>query len=145
MYVTTMLMRRAPREHGPTRIEEVSESALRRWREPPEHLPERRPYRPKPLESVAELIDAAQGSPAPLPKQDSAPQLPRPTAGALYKIVYNDQLRRIAETVYGHADCAAAIKNANPTIDDIDRIFVGQIIYLPPVEDALKVLTAAKA
>ena len=136
-----LLMRRAPREHGPIRIEEVSQSALRRWREPPEHLPERKPYRPKPLEGVAPQIDAGQGSPS-HPAQDVAPQLPKPTAGALYRVVYGDQLRRIAEGVYGHADCAAAIVSANPTIDDPNRIFIGQIIYLPPINEALRVLKA---
>lgn len=139
-----ILMHRAPREYGPTRLEEVSESALRRWREPPANLPERKPYRPKPLEGVAGLIDAGQGSTAVQPDRTTVPQLPKPTAGALYKIVYGDQLRRIAEDVYGHADCADAIKNANIAIDDIDRIFVGQIIYLPPTEDALKVLPTGK-
>ena len=68
------------------------------------------------------------------------PELPKPTAGALYKVVYGDQLRRIAQTANGHADCDKAIMRANPTIDDADRIFVGQIIYLPPTEEALKVL-----
>lgn len=139
-----LLMRRAPRAHGPTRMEEVSESALRRWRESAEHLPEGRPYRPKPLDAIAGLIDAGQGAAPPRPEQHTAPELPKPMPGALYKVVYGDQLRRIAEVAYGHADCAAAIMSENPTIDDANRIFIGQIIYLPPTDDALKVLGAAR-
>lgn len=139
-----LLMRRAPRSDGPTRIEEVSESALRRWREPPENLPERKAYRPKPLDGVAGLIDAGQGAAPPGPKQHTARELPKPTPGALYKVVYGDQLRRIAEAAYHHADCAAAIMSGNPTIDDANRTFIGQIIYLPPTDHALRVLKASR-
>ena len=140
-----VLMHCAPREHGPTRMEEVSESALHRWREPAEHLPEKKPYRPKPLEGVAALIDAAAASASPPhPEPAAAPELPKPTPGALYKVVYGDQLRRIAHAAYGHADCDAAIMAANRTIDDPDRIFVGQVIYLPAADEALKVLPPAK-
>ena len=140
--IEAVVMHRAPREHGPTRVEEVSDGAIRRWREPAENLPERQPYRPKPLEAVAAALDA--GVAPPRPQADHPSALPAgtsgPVAGQLYRVVYGDQLRRLAEKLYGHADCAEAIVQANPTITDADRIFIGQIIYLPPLQEALAVL-----
>ena len=55
-----------------------------------------------------------------------------PHAGALYRVVYNDQLGKLAETVYGHAAQKQMILDANPTVTDADQIYVGQILYLPP-------------
>lgn len=130
-----LILQKAPRENGPTRIEEVSDSALRRWREPAENLPERNPYRPPPLAGVADVI--ATGAPPAKPQADHPPAPPpssgKPTPGALYKIVYGDTLRGLALHLYQHADREDAILAANPTISDPNRIFVGQIIYLPVV------------
>ncbi len=46
---------RAP---GPSALHEVSSAARLRWRESPDNLPERQPYRPAPLRSVAEQLEA---------------------------------------------------------------------------------------
>jgi uncharacterized protein (DUF2235 family) len=43
------LLIKASREHGPTNISEVSDSALQRWRAPSGALPEHQLYRPAPL------------------------------------------------------------------------------------------------
>ena len=130
------LLTRHPREHGPTRIEEVSDSAIRRWREPAEHLPERAPYRPKTLSRVAAALDAAQSGhkTASAPAGTTPSEAAKPTTGNLYKILYGDSLRALALRLYGHADFASAIVDANPSITDPDRIYVGQVIYLPPVD-----------
>ena len=137
-----LVLRRAPRKHGPTRVEEVSDSAVARWGAPADKLPERQLYRPKPLEALAAVLDAGVTPPRPQAEHPSA--LPAgtggPVAGQLYKIVYGDELRALAQKVYGHADCFTAIVQANPTITNADRIFIGQIIYLPPVEEALAAL-----
>jgi nucleoid-associated protein YgaU len=130
-----LVLRKAHRSGGPTKLEEVSDSALVRWRAPTDQLPEREPYRPKPLDSVAAAIDA--GAP-PAQPQAEHPNVPlaadrQPVPGTLYKIVYGDQLRTLADRLYGHADREDAILAANPLITDPDRIFVGQIIYLPVV------------
>lgn len=137
-----IILHRAAREGGPTHIEEVSDEALLRWRTPASDLPEGTLYRPSVLNGVAVIIET---NAPPAGKQHSHPSaLPSggrgPVGGELYKVVYGDQLRRLAERVYGHADCDQAILSANPTISDPDRIFVGQILYLPPIDEALLVL-----
>jgi hypothetical protein len=40
--------------------------------------------------------------------------------------------RKIALEAYGSVTQVVAIKDANPLIEDINQIFVGQVIYLPP-------------
>ena len=132
--IEAVILHREPRKGGPTKLEEVSAGALRRWRQPADQLPEHQQYRPIPLHGVAQAINA-QG-PDPKPQADHPSALPagtkKPLAGQLYKIVYGDQLRRIALNLYGHASAFQKIVDANPTITDPDRLFVGQIIYLPP-------------
>jgi uncharacterized protein (DUF2235 family)/phage tail protein X len=140
-----VLLRRTPRQQGPAKLEEVSTSALRRWREPADNLPEKHAYRPSTLAGVAALIDANPPPPVPQSEHPATPPAAAPTPGALYKIVYGDQLRVLAQRLYGHADCADAIVSANPTVTDPDRIFVGQIIYLPPIDRALKSLPGGGA
>jgi uncharacterized protein (DUF2235 family)/phage tail protein X len=127
------VLRTAPREHGPLKIEEVSDSALQRWRAPADKLPEHKLYRPAPLAGVAAAIEA--NSP-PAKPQAAHGLMPLPTSaiparGALYRVVYGDTLRALAFRLYGHADREDIILAANPVITDADRIFVGQIIYLP--------------
>ena len=127
------VMTRVPRSGGPTTIDEVSDSALRRWRTPEGQLPEGKPYRPKALDAAAAAIGSAGLPSSPQAQQQggTAPAAARPNKGALYKIVYGDTLGAIAVEVYGHIDHVSTIVQANPTIDDPDRIFVGQVIFLP--------------
>ena len=98
-----LVLEKAPRSGGPTKPEEVSDSALVRWRTPKEQLPEREPYRPMPLDGVAAAIDA--GAPPPKPQAEH-PNVPlsadhQPVPGALYKIVYGDTLRALALRLMG--------------------------------------------
>lgn len=133
-----LLLQKAPRSSGPTKVEEVSDSALIRWRTPKEELPEQERYRPKPLDGVAAAIDA---NTPPAKPQAEHPNVPlsadaQPVPGALYKVVYGDELRKLALRLYGHADREDAIIAANPSITDPNRIFIGQIIYLPGLPPA---------
>ena len=129
------ILQTAPREHGPTKLEQVSDSAIRRYREHAENLPEKKPYRPAPLSAVGAAIEA--GAPASKSQAEhplgSVPVLPEPKPGALYKVVYGDTVGALALKLYGHASRVSVIMEANPTISDPDRIFIGQIIYLPPL------------
>lgn len=132
--IEAMILKKAPRENGPIHIEEVSDAALLRWRADPQTLPEGKLYRPTPLAGVAAAIEsqapAAKAQSEQLPVELPADRMPRP--GALYRVVYGDGLRKIARRAYGHADREDIILAANPKITDRDRIFVGQILYLPP-------------
>ena len=132
--IESVVLPKAPRTGGPRTLEEVSASAIARWNAADTELPEKTLYRPKPLGGVAAAI--AAGTEPAKPQADhaatAAVATDRPTAGGLYKIVYGDELGRIALEVYGHAARASAIKDANPFITDMDQIFLGQVIYLPP-------------
>ena len=135
-----LVLKRSPRTGGPIALEEVSASALVRWRADKEQLPERVHYRPKPLEGAAEAIEA-ETSPARLQAEHQAVAMAvenQPKAGSLYKLVYGDTLSGLASKVYGSANHASAIAQANRGIDDPDRIFAGQIIYLPPPPETLE-------
>lgn len=129
------LLHHAPREEGPTRLEDVSDGAIVRWRQPPDNLPERKSYRPAPLSGVAEALDASPSGSIAKPQSAvvSTTMNAKPVAGNYYKIVYSDALRGIALQAYGHADREDIILAANPTITDPNRIYVGQVVYLPPV------------
>lgn len=131
--VEEAVLTRAPREHGPVKLEEVSDSAMRRWHELASNLPEGKLYRPVPLAGVAAAIEAATAPAKPQAEhpRTSLPASGKPVQGALYKVVYGDTLRELALHLYGHADRADAILAANPVITDPDRIFIGQILYLP--------------
>ncbi len=132
------LLTRHPREHGPTRIEEISDSAIRRWRESAERLPERTPYRPPTLAGAVAALDAAPSGhqTKTAPPETNLSEAAKPTAGSLYKVLYGDSLRALAVKLYGHADLAGAIVNANPSITEPDRIYVGQVIFLPHIDQA---------
>lgn len=142
-HIEALLLHRAPREHGPAGLSEVSLTAVRRWAEPAANLPERAAYRPTALSAVAPLMATAS---APKLQTNHPPVDPDPAniaqPGRLYRVVYGDQLRKLAQTVYKHADCEAAIMDANPSITDADRIYNGQVIFLPTMETALAVLSS---
>ena len=96
--VEGVLLKKAHREGGPTHIGEVSDSALLRWRSLAEALPERTLYRPEPLKGVAAAIEANE--PPLAPQTGSAfdqPAEAQPKPGTRYRIVYRDELRKLAE------------------------------------------------
>ena len=125
------ILTHAPRANGPTRLEEVSDGAARRWSEPAANLPERRPYRPKSLASVSSLLDALPSGAPPSPPTPALAKGVTPVSGSHYTIAYGDQLRAIALKTYGHADREDIILAANRSISDPQRIYVGQVIYIP--------------
>ena len=126
------ILTHSPRTNGPTRLEEVSDGAARRWGEPSVNLPERRSYRPKPLDGVTALLDALPPGAAPPPPAPPLIGGGAPVPGGHYTVAYGDQLRAIAKKAYGHADREDIIVAANASISDPERIYVGQVIYLPP-------------
>jgi len=123
---------KAARKPGPQDVGELSDSAILRWHASADQLAEHRLYRPEPLAGLQAALEA--GARPPPPQVDPLP-LPadgRPTPGALYKVVFGEGLRAIALHAYGHADREDIIMAANPVIMDHDRIYDGQVIYLPP-------------
>jgi uncharacterized protein (DUF2235 family) len=136
--VEAVLLSAAPREHGPVNIYEVSDGALQRWRMPADSLPEHKLYRPIPLAGVAAIIDANL-PPAKPQAEHPHEQSTVPKPGALYKVMYGDALRGLALAAYGHADREDIVLQANPLITDADRIFIGQIIYLPEAPTTIAV------
>ena len=129
-------MPKAHRQPGPTRIEDVSPSAVRRWKAPADSLPEAKQYRPETLQSVASALDAGPTAAKPQEEQDSPTGCadPRQTAkpGAHYTVVYGDNLSKIAHHVYGNEARANDIFEANKNIlSSPNRIYIGQILVLP--------------
>jgi uncharacterized protein (DUF2235 family) len=128
----------APRLPGPGHSTDVSPSAIARWREPAERLPECALYRPPTLSNVANEMNSimARGpenkadshSHNETPLQTSA----SPAAGHYYKVVRNDTLRGLALKAYRDASKFDLIMKANCTIlSDPDRIYIGQVLYIP--------------
>jgi uncharacterized protein (DUF2235 family) len=130
-----------PRLPGPGRLFDVSDSAIARWREPAESLPERLAYRPATLKALADKLDALSGETA---AGSAQPDSAEPTvvdsrtasaeaAGTHHTVIRGETLRSIALSVYGHAAEANAIFDANRhVISDRDRIYVGQVLFIPP-------------
>jgi nucleoid-associated protein YgaU len=135
--ISGAIMSRKPREHGPTHVEEVSQAALLRWRADAGQLAEGKLYRPEPLAQVVTAIEAGDHGTKPQDEHSDVTLPPdlQPRPNALYRVVYGDGLRKIALRAYGHADREDIILAANPKITNPDRIYVGQIIYLPPAPE----------
>lgn len=119
---------------GPSSVDEVSGSALNRWRAPAASLPEKAPYRPETLNHVAAQIEAGaetKTGQSDLPATaGAAPGVP----GSPYKVVFGDSLSKIALAAYGDDSKWELILAANrQIIDDPNRIYEGQILSLPQV------------
>jgi nucleoid-associated protein YgaU len=130
------LLLKAPREHGSTKIEEISDSALQRWRVPAASLPEHALYRPASLTGATSAIEANPPPAQPQSEHQKAPTSTTAKAGTLYKVLYGDTLSALAFHVYGHASRVDIILKANLLITDADRISIGEFIYLPEVSVA---------
>ena len=133
---TDALMRLMPRKDrapGPSRLRDLGASAVSRWRADPASLPEGKPYRPTTLAGVATALDAPGAN-----EEPSRPIASSPTAGdgevpgGHYTVKRGDTLRAIAARAYGHADRAREIFDANRSVlDDPDRVYPGQILFVP--------------
>lgn len=111
---------------GPSRMHELSASALRRWRLPASSLPERSPYRPASLRSLAPEIERLPRNAFEAPPELLAEHVVQP----------GDTLYKLARRFYGNASKWKAIEAANEdVVDDPDDIFVGQTIRMPVVAD----------
>lgn len=58
-------------------------------------------------------------------------KLARSDSSRTVRIAYGDTVADIALRYYGTRDALSRIARANPQIDDIDRIYPGEVIYLP--------------
>ena len=113
----------ADRTPGPLRLEEVSPSARRRWRERPESLPEQSAYRPATLRALAAELDAM-----------SEPVDETMSGFSIHIVRPGETLRSIAERTYGSADAAGLILRANANkLISADGIHPGQALRLPEI------------
>lgn len=67
--------------------------------------------------------------PAPIPTPTPAAE--RPSAGTVYTIQRGDTLYGISMRFYGNRRMIEDIMKANPSIKDVNTIYVGQEITLP--------------
>lgn len=114
---------------GPSELHEVHPSALRRWFTTPSELPERKPYRPHPLQSLESTIE-----------MERAIFEPPENASALtkYEVKPGDFLSAIARDQLHDRDRYLEIFNLNrDLIDDEDDIFPGDVLRLPAVAGAV--------
>lgn len=107
--------------NGPDHLWQLSASAIRRWRTPPEKLGGQ-PYRPGALRRVAQDLEC-------LGRWDFDP----PTdLLATEKVAMGDTLSKYAKKHYGDPTLWPHILAANQdSIDDPDEIFPGQIVRIP--------------
>ncbi len=88
---------------------------------------------------VAKPMPEPEPEPAPEPTSEPEPQATTeaPTEGGrTYTVVSGDSLWKIAEAMYGNGSKYTKIFEANRDIlDDPDRIFPGQVLKIPDLED----------
>jgi uncharacterized protein (DUF2235 family) len=106
---------------GPEFLWQLSSSAIRRWRTPPEKLGGK-PYRPGSLQKLAQRLDDLG------PWNFEPPSHPLATE----KVAMGDTLSKFAKKHYGDPKLWPLILAANEdSIDDPDEIFPGQTIRIP--------------
>lgn len=127
---------------GPTAMHEVAQSSILRWAAPKDTLPERQPYRPGSLESIALQMDAAgsdfaewefraRGGYAEV-DQDLSDIKVDDRAFRRHAVRLGETLGVIARDQLGDAKRKAEILAINRTaILDPDRLYVGQVLNLP--------------
>lgn len=84
------------------------------------------------VQRAARPLLAAGSSPLPTPVTASvSAKLARSDPGHTIRITYGDTVGDIALRYYGTRAALSKIERANPQIDDIDRVYPGEVIYLP--------------
>ena len=84
---------------------------------------------------VAKPMPEPEPEPAPEPTPEPEPQAPT-EGGRTYTVESGDSLWKIAEDMYGNGSKYTKIFDANRDIlDDPDRIFPGQELNIPDLED----------
>lgn len=118
----------AVRANGPTRLDELDMSTIRRWVADKIMLKDGREYRPKTLDAVKAQLAALSADDVGLGLETKAD----PSSFDLYEVRPNDTLGKIARARYGSAKKAEVIFNANRHIlFDMDRIYAGQNLRIP--------------
>jgi len=119
------LWRRAPRSGGPAIIHHVSMGARRRWHAAPADLPEKTPYRPPPLQAVAEALDSDEECSRPAP-------VPAPGTFEIVVVQLGDSLSKIARDRLGDPKRWPEIFAMNrDKLADPNRIYRGMTLRIP--------------
>lgn len=135
----------ADRHPGPQHLWEVSSSAQQRWCTTAADLSDGNLYRPPTLNGVAAELDkclinspvAATPAPTALPSK-------KVQAGH-YTVQRGDSLRAVAHRLYGDAERAGEIFDANRAIlTDPDRIYPGQRLWLPYASERVRLPEARR-
>lgn len=116
------------RADGPTRLDQLDMSGIRRWLAGPTVLKDGRQYRPRTLDGARALLDALTPDQVGLGLETKA----EPGTFDLHEVRPGDTLGKLAFKAYGDPKKASVIFAANRHIlFDIDRIYVGQNIRIP--------------
>jgi len=118
--VMDRLWRRGDRP-GPQVFRDVSTSARRRWKFDAADLPEKKAYRPAPLQQFAAELDAC-------------PALPHPQPGTfrIVRVQPRETLRSIAQRELGSDARWEDIFNLNlDVLEDPDHVYVGMPLRVP--------------
>lgn len=140
--VVMRLLPKADRK-GPSAIHEISTATIVRWAAPAKFTPEKKTYRPAPLSSLGDQLDAAAKAYASWEfasrgdyEKEAETVAETVTAEGRtfrrYVIQLGESLGGIAERELGDKDRAGEILDINrTTILDPNRYYAGQIINLP--------------
>lgn len=111
---------------GPTELHDLHPSALRRWFMAAENLPEKRLYRPTPLNRIAGEIEKLRDVYVPVETK---------AEGRSYTVKLNDTLGKIAKSSLGDKGRYREIFELNrDVLDSPHDLFPGQVLRLPPAE-----------
>lgn len=134
MYKAMNAVASADRAPGPSRLFEVSMSARKRWKQKPDTLKDKVPYRPVTLNRVAEALNALSDIDVGL----HAAAL-KPEDFELYDVQRGDNLTKIAMAKYGDGKLWPAIYDANrDKLENPDRIYIGQALRIPHRPQGIK-------
>jgi nucleoid-associated protein YgaU len=122
-------MPKSERQPGPQGLHEVSVSAQRRWHEKGDNLPEKSPYRPKPLQQVQPQLEALDS--VSLGMGEDGIEL-APDKFTAHIVERGDTLSKLAKHYLGDAQRWPEIAAANRyKITNPDLIYVGQSLRIP--------------
>jgi uncharacterized protein (DUF2235 family) len=138
-------MRMLPKadRNGPKAMHEIAAATIVRWGAPEGLVPERKRYRPKPLQALAAKLDAAAATFQPweyearggYAKEGAAPKDARTSDGRTLRrhiVASGESLRSIATARLGSAGRASEIAALNrTTLLDPDRLYARQELNLP--------------
>jgi uncharacterized protein (DUF2235 family) len=119
----------ADRTPGPQALHELDGSAIRRWLDHPENLPEGR-YRPPTLSALEDKLDALD--PADFGVGRLLSDLNNPESFDFYVVQVGDTLANISQKYYGHPDGVNEILKANlDELHEPSKLGAGMTLRLP--------------